>query len=116
MKFNTKALALASAVVWGFVMLSVGVTNLIAGNYGQQFLQAMSSVYPGYHDTRSVAEVFLGTLYGLCDGFIGGAVIAWLYNYFAKTAVRHEPPAGELRSKDMLANVKPAQQSLRSAP
>ena len=29
MKFNTKALALASAVVWGFVMLAVGVTNSI---------------------------------------------------------------------------------------
>ncbi|HZC22650.1 MAG TPA: bacteriophage holin [Candidatus Binatia bacterium] len=97
MKFNTKALALASAVVWGFVMLAVGVTNLIAGHYGQPFLQAMSSVYPGYHDTRSIAEVIVGTLYGLCDGFIGGAVIAWLYNHFVKTAIRHEPPTGELR-------------------
>jgi hypothetical protein len=47
MKLDTKALALASGVVWGCVMLSVGVTNLIAGNYGQQFLQAMASVYPG---------------------------------------------------------------------
>jgi hypothetical protein len=93
MKFNTKALAFASAVVWGFVMLAVGVTNLIAGHYDQQFLEAMSSVYPGYHDTHSSAEVILGTLYGLCDGFIGGAVIAWLYNHFAKTAVRLEPPA-----------------------
>jgi hypothetical protein len=52
----------------------------------------MSSVYPGYHDTRSIAEVIVGTLYGLCDGFIGGTVIAWLYNSFAKPAVRHEPP------------------------
>src|ERR1700739_2475087 len=92
MKFNTKALALASAVVWGFVMLAVGVTNLIAAHYGQQFLQAMSSVYPGYHDNRSIAEVIVGTVYGLCDGFIGGAVIAWLYNHFAKPAVGREPP------------------------
>ncbi|HKV78693.1 MAG TPA: bacteriophage holin [Candidatus Sulfotelmatobacter sp.] len=116
MKVNTKALALASAVVWGFVMLAVGVTNLIVGNYGQQFLQAMSSVYPGYHDTRGIAEVIVGTLYGLCDGFIGGAVIAWLYNHFAKAAIRHEPPTGELRSEGMSASVKPAQQTLRSAP
>jgi hypothetical protein len=92
-KFNTKALAFASAVVWGFVMLAVGVTNLVAGNYGQQFLHAMSSVYPGYHDTRSIPEVIVGTLYGPCDGFIGGAVIAWLYNHFAKPAVPQEPPA-----------------------
>jgi len=93
MKLNTKALALASSVLWGFVMLAVGVTNLIAGHYGQQFLQAMSSVYPGYHDTRSIGEVMVGTVYGLCDGFIGGAVIAWLYNHFAKAAVGREPPA-----------------------
>lgn len=93
MKFNTKALALASAVVWGFVMLAVGVTNLIAGHYGQQFLRAMSSVHPGYHDTRSIAEVIVGTVYGFCDGFIGGAVFAWLYDHFAKPAVGREPPA-----------------------
>jgi TRAP-type mannitol/chloroaromatic compound transport system permease large subunit len=93
MKFNTKALALASAVVWGFVMFAVGVTNSIAGHYGQQFLQAMSSVYPGYHGTRSIAEVIVGTLYGLCDGFIAGAVIAWLYNHFAKPPVDRETPA-----------------------
>jgi hypothetical protein len=93
MKFNTKVLALASSVLWGFVMLAVGETNLIAGHYGQQFLQAMSSVYPGYHDTRSIAEVIVGTVYGLCDGFIGGAVIAWLYNHFAKPAIGREPRA-----------------------
>jgi len=116
MKLDTKALAVASGVVWGCVMLSVGVTNLIAGNYGQQFLQAMSSVYPGYHDTRSIAEVIAGTLYGLCDGFIGGAVIAWLYNHFAKTAIRHEPPTDQLRSEGISASVKPAQQTLRGAP
>lgn len=93
MKINTKALALASAVLWGFVMLAVGVANLIAGDYGQQFLQAMSSVYPGYHDTRSIAEVIVGTVYGLCDGFVGGAVVAWLYNHFAKPAVGNESRA-----------------------
>ena len=46
MKFNTKALALASAILWGLVMLLVSLGNLIWGNYGQQFLQTMSSVYP----------------------------------------------------------------------
>jgi hypothetical protein len=29
-------------------MLVMGVANLIRGNYGQQFLQTMSSVYPGF--------------------------------------------------------------------
>jgi TRAP-type mannitol/chloroaromatic compound transport system permease large subunit len=73
MKFNTKALALTSGILWGLAMLVMGLANLIWGNYGQHFLQTMSSVYPGYHATRSVAEVVVGTLYGAADGLIGGA-------------------------------------------
>lgn len=86
MKFNTKALALTSAILWGSAMLVTGLANLIWGNYGQQFLQTMSSVYPGYHATRSIAEVIIGTLYGVVDGLAGGAVFAWLYNQCAKPA------------------------------
>ena len=59
-------------------MLVMGLANLIWSGYGQQFLQIMSSVYPGYHATRSVAEVIVGTLYGAVDGLIGGAVFAWI--------------------------------------
>ena len=86
MKFNIKALALASAILWGLVMLLVSLGNLIWGNYGQQFLQTMSSVYPGYHATRSIVEVIVGTLYGAVDALIGGAVFAWLYNQFVKSS------------------------------
>jgi TRAP-type mannitol/chloroaromatic compound transport system permease large subunit len=86
-KFNTKALALAAAILWGLAMLVMGLVNLFWGNYGQQFLQTISSVYPGYHATRSVAEVVVGTVYGAVDGLIGGAVFAWLYNHFAKPGV-----------------------------
>jgi hypothetical protein len=87
MKFNTKALALASAILWGLAMLLMSLANLIWGNYGQQFLQTMSSVYPGYHATRTVAEVVIGTLYGVVDGLIAGSVFAWLYNQFAKPSI-----------------------------
>ena len=87
MKCNTKALSLASGILWGLAMLLMGLANLIWGNYGQQFLQTMSSVYPGYHASRSVAEVVVGTLYGAVDGLIAGAVFAWLYNRFAKPGI-----------------------------
>ena len=87
MKLNTKALALASAILWGLAMLLVSLANLIWGTYGQQFLQTTSSVYPGYHPTRSIAEVVIGTLYGAVDGLIAGAVFAWLYNQFVKPGV-----------------------------
>ncbi|MFZ0283852.1 MAG: bacteriophage holin [Terriglobales bacterium] len=87
MKFNIKALALASGILWGLAMLVTGLANLIWGNYGQQFLEVMSSVYPGYHATRSIAEVIVGTLYGAVDGLTGGAVFAWLCNQFVKPGV-----------------------------
>ena len=87
MKFSIKGLALASGILWGVAMLGMGLANLIWGSYGQQFLQMMASVYPGYHATRSVAEVVAGTLYGIVDGLIGGAVFAWLYNKFAGSRV-----------------------------
>ncbi|MFZ0200394.1 MAG: bacteriophage holin [Candidatus Sulfotelmatobacter sp.] len=84
MNLNIKALALASAILWGLAMLVVGLANLVWGDYGQQFLQTMSSIYLGYHATRSIVEVVVGGLYGAVDGFVGGAVFAWLYNQFAQ--------------------------------
>ncbi len=87
MKFSIKGLALASGILWGLAMLGTGLANLIWDGYGQQFLQTMSSVYPGYHATRSIAEVIVGTVYGVVDGLIGGAVFARLYNQFAKPGV-----------------------------
>jgi hypothetical protein len=87
MKLNVKGLALASAILWGVAMLGMGLANLIWANYGQQFLQTMASVYVGYHATRSIAEVIVGTLYGFVDGLVAGAIFAWLYNQFAKPNV-----------------------------
>ncbi len=80
MKFCVCALAITSGILWGLVMLVVGVANFFCACYGQPFLHAMSSVYPGYHATHSVVQVIIGTLYGVVDGLIGGAVFAWLYN------------------------------------
>jgi hypothetical protein len=53
MKINVKALAVASAILWGAAMLGMGLANLIWSGYGQQFLQTVASVYSGYHATRN---------------------------------------------------------------
>ena len=84
MKFSIKGLALASGILWGIAMLGMGLANLVWGGYGQQFLQMMASVYPGYHAIRSVSGVIVGTIYGFVDGLVAGAIFAWLYNQFAK--------------------------------
>ncbi len=84
MKFNVKALALASAILWGAAVLVVSLVNLFCGAYGHAFLEMLSSFYLGYHATRSIGEVVIVTLYALADGLIGGAIFGWLYNWLAE--------------------------------
>jgi hypothetical protein len=93
MRFNIRALALASAVLWGGCVLLVGLGNLIIDGYGQHFLEMLSSVNPGYLATRSVAEVAIATFYAILDGLIGGAVFGWLYNRLARPGA-YLPPKG----------------------
>ena len=84
MRFNIRALALAIGVFWGGAILITGVANLIWPGYGQAFLQLIASIYPGNSGASSLGQVVIGTLYGLVDGTIGGAVFAWVYNWLAE--------------------------------
>ena len=84
MRINVKAAALAVGLVWGVLgMFVTGVGNLLVVGYGQALLDLMASVYPGYAATPTVGQVIIGTLYGLLDGAVVGAVFAWLYNALA---------------------------------
>jgi len=83
MRLSVKALALATGIIWAGGILCVGLVNLATPSYGASFLQAVSSIYPGYHNTRHFLDVLVGTGYGLVDGGIGGLIFAWLYNRFA---------------------------------
>lgn len=71
--------------MWGgYGMFLTGIINLLAPGYGEHFLLTMSSVYPGYHATRTVVDVLVGTGYGIVDGAVAGFLIAWIYNLFAQ--------------------------------
>lgn len=88
MRLNVGATAIAAAVLWGIVaMFLVGLAHLIWPGYGQAFLDLVASVYPGYKATADIGQVVVGTVYGLVDGAIGGALFAWLYNRVAGCAV-----------------------------
>ena len=80
MKLDVKAMAFTIGLVWGAAMLLTGLANLIWDGYGRGFLEVMASGYPGYHATSNFGDVIVGTLYGLVDGAVGGAVVAWVYN------------------------------------
>jgi len=80
MKLSVKGLAITAAIVWGGAIFLTGLLNLIWMGYGVAFLDMARSIYPGYAGTAGFAGVIVGTLYGVVDGAVGGAVFAWLYN------------------------------------
>ncbi len=86
MQLSAKALAIVSAILWGASILLVGLVNLAAPSYGSNFLHGLSSVYPGFHDSRTVLDVLVGTGYGIVDGAVGGYLFALLYNCFVPRA------------------------------
>jgi len=83
MKLSVRALAMTAALVWGGVVLLVGVANLIWPSYGRAFLELIASIYPGYDASGSIGNVIVGTLYAMLDGAVGGLICALLYNFFA---------------------------------
>ncbi len=77
--FDVKAFGLACGVLTGAVMLIMTLIASFTG-YGGAFLALMESIYPYY--VISIPGAFIGLIYGFIDGFIGGAIFAWLYNKF----------------------------------
>jgi hypothetical protein len=83
MRLHVIAFSLSAGIIWGAVLLLVTLANVIWPTYGHAFLQSVVSIYPGYHP-GSILSVIIGTLYGLVDGAIAGALFAWVYNLFAR--------------------------------
>ncbi len=82
MKLSVKAAALMCAVLTGGTVFCLGILNLIFPPYADGFLRVVASIYPGFNDPAGFGNVIVGSLYGLLDGAVGGALIAWLYNLF----------------------------------
>ena len=83
MKLSIRAIALTMGLLWAGAMLVVGLINMVEPAYGMAFLQMMSSVYPGFHDSRTWMSVAIGTIYGFIDGAVGGLIFAWIYDAIA---------------------------------
>ena len=84
MRLNVTALALAAGLFWGGAILLVALANLVWRPYGRAFLDLTASIYPGYLPGTGIGSILTGTLYGLLDGAIGGAIFAWFYNVLAR--------------------------------
>jgi hypothetical protein len=71
-------LGFAFGVVWGVGLLFMGLISTYTG-YAAPFVIIIGAIYPGYGNT--LIGSFLGLLWGAVDGFIGGWLIAKLYNW-----------------------------------
>jgi hypothetical protein len=80
MQLSVRSTAIAGGLLWGGAILLVGLINLARPAYGMEFLTMMTSVYPWFHSSHTVASVAIGTIDGLIDGAVAGCVFAWLYN------------------------------------
>jgi hypothetical protein len=83
-RLSVKSMATAAAVLWAGAVLFVAVGNILAPDYGEDFLEILSSIYPGYDGDPEAGSAVLVTFYALLDGAVFGAVLAWLYNLSAK--------------------------------
>ena len=78
---NIKAFGISCAVmwvlvvVWSFVMAMVGV--------GMAPFQVIDQIYLGWL-TPTASGLVLGIVLAIVDGFVGGAIFAWIYNKIAK--------------------------------
>ncbi|HKJ71811.1 MAG TPA: hypothetical protein VKA55_08685 [Gammaproteobacteria bacterium] len=80
MRLNILAFAITCALLWGFgIFLGAWWIILLEGPSADPTL--IGRIYVGFDLTP--AGTFLGLLWGLGDGLIGGAVFAGLYNAIA---------------------------------
>lgn len=83
MKLDVKAFALTCGLVWGFGLFIL-TWWIIAFDGATGDPTFIGRLYRGY--TVSPAGSFIGLVWALIDGAIGGAIFAWLYNFLVGRA------------------------------
>lgn len=91
MKLSPAALAVTAAVLWGGAIVVIGGTSLAVPGYGDAVLSLVASIYPGYDNDGTAADLVLGAAYAFFDGLVGGFLFALLYNGVARL-VGGRPP------------------------
>ena len=81
MRLNVIAFALTCALFWGLGLLFITLW-IILWDGSNSDLTFIGRVYRGYNLT--VVGSILGLIWAFVDGFIGGAIFAWLYNLISR--------------------------------
>jgi hypothetical protein len=80
-KLDTKAFGLAFGILWSGGVVFMGLTAMVCP-WAQPFVDVLSVMYVGYSAT--IVGILIGAVWGFIDAFIGGVVLAWLYNKLLK--------------------------------
>ena len=82
MKLSPVALGIGLGSVWGAALFITTWVCFLTG-YGRLFLEVLAqSIYPGY--SISPLGSLVGLVFGFADGFVGGGLIALVYNKASK--------------------------------
>ncbi|MDE1970609.1 MAG: bacteriophage holin [Patescibacteria group bacterium] len=76
---SPKALGVALGVLWALYVFFAGIFAMYG--WGSALVALLSSFYLGYG--ASFAGALIGAVWAFVDGFVAGAIIAWVYNKIA---------------------------------
>ena len=74
---NPKRVGLACGLFWAVTVMFFGLIAMFG--WGIPIQNILSSVYRGYEP--SIKGLIIGGLWALVDGFIGGYIFAWIWNW-----------------------------------
>lgn len=80
-RLNVAAFGFACGVSWAIFTLFLGWVALFG--WGTPIVDALASIYPGYG--ADLAGAIAGAFWSLIDGFVGGAIVALVYNAFVRS-------------------------------
>lgn len=80
-RLGVNSLGLALGVTYGLGMLFIGLLAALFG-WWTEIITLAGKLYIGFEPT--IPGSIIGGIYGFIDGYICGALIAWLYNKFQK--------------------------------
>jgi hypothetical protein len=79
-KLQPVPLGLAAGILWSVSVFILGLTAI--GGWGGGIVAGLGTFYIGYGP--SFVGAIIGAVWAFVDGLVGGVLLAWLYNMFAK--------------------------------
>ena len=81
-KLSPNSLGLSLGLLSAVCIFLLAIFSIVFNGWGKTMILEISSIYVGY--APSMKGAVIGAIWGFGEGFIGGYVLAWLYNIFLK--------------------------------